>query len=641
MYEKKSINLFVPGRLCIIGEHSDWSSIYKTFNPSISSGYAIVTGIEQGIYAKVSTDSKFIFTSDIELYKESCFECEMDSITLKKEASKGSFFSYVTGVASYIKENYDVGGLSIEVTKMDLPIKSGLSSSAAICVLVTRAFNILYDLHLSTEGEMFIAYMGEQRTPSRCGRLDQACAFGKRLTLMQFDGNEISYKKIHLKETLYFVISDINGKKDTIKILADLNHCFPFSTNENEKRVQEAFGIDNEQFVKKAVKLLENGENSKFGELLKDYQKNFDTKVAPVSPVELKSPILHSLLENKIIRNSSFGAKGVGSQGDGSIQILAKDEKSQKQIYNYLKTEYNLTPYLLTITPSNTISKAIIPVAGYGTRMFPATKVIKKDLLPVVDKDGLVKPALLILIEQLLASGINDIYLVIGQNEVPIYNQLFGPLPTEYFNSLPENKKQYQLHLEKIQKNIHFVVQKEKKGLGHALFQCEKYIQEEPFLLLLGDMIYSTTSTTSCCLQIINLFKKFEESVISLHTTKLSEVKNYGILTGTWLDKKESIMNISRIIEKPSLELAKSQLRTKWKDSNENYFSIFGIYAFTKEIFNELQFLINKNTSDEEIQLTTAIQNLLFKRNIYGYVVNGKSFDIGLPQEYKNTIIHF
>lgn len=83
------------------------------------------------------------------------------------------------GVASYINEHYRVEGIKVVITKMDLSIKSGLSSSAAICVLITRAFNKLYNLHLNTLGEMNIAYMGELRTPSRCGRLDQACAFGK------------------------------------------------------------------------------------------------------------------------------------------------------------------------------------------------------------------------------------------------------------------------------------------------------------------------------------------------------------------------------------------------------------------------------------------------------------------------------
>ena len=206
MENNKSINLFVPGRLCLIGEHSDWAGLYRTINASIVAGQAIVTGIEQGIYATVEKNDKFIVESSLEIFKNDSFECEMDTEKLRKTAAEGGFFSYVAGVASYVNEYYKVKGLKIRITKMDLPIKSGLSSSAAICVLVARAFNILYHLHCNTMGEMFIAYYGEQRTPSRCGRLDQACAYGVNPVSMVFDGNEISVRPLKIKNPLYFVL---------------------------------------------------------------------------------------------------------------------------------------------------------------------------------------------------------------------------------------------------------------------------------------------------------------------------------------------------------------------------------------------------------------------------------------------------
>ena len=172
----KKIELFVPGRLCLLGEHSDWAGRHRVMNSKIVPGQAIVTGIEQGIYATVEKNDKFIVTSDLVSLNKAVFECEMDSEKLRETANAGGFFSYVAGVASYINECYNVRGLKIKITKMDLPIKSGLSSSAAICVLVARAFNQMYHLRLNTMGEMNIAFIGEQRTPSRCGRLDQACA---------------------------------------------------------------------------------------------------------------------------------------------------------------------------------------------------------------------------------------------------------------------------------------------------------------------------------------------------------------------------------------------------------------------------------------------------------------------------------
>ena len=486
MKETKLLNLFVPGRLCLIGEHSDWAGLYRTINASIVPGRAIVTGVEQGIYATAEKSDKFIVESELPIFKGESFECEMDTEVLKQTASEGGFFSYVAGVASYVNEYYKVKGLKIKITKMDLPIKSGLSSSAAICVLIARAFNILYHLHCNTMGEMFIAYYGEQRTPSRCGRLDQACAYGVNPVSMIFDGNEINVKPLKLKEPLYFVISDLNSKKDTVKILADLNKCYPFAETEIEKRTQEALGKDNEKFIKEAENLLENGDVEAYGKLMISYQKNFDEKVAPSCPKELSSPILHSLLSDQVISKWIYGSKGVGSQGDGTIQFLAKDEDAQKQIIKYLKSEKGLNGFPLTLKPQKAIKKAIIPVAGFGTRLFPVTKVLKKDFFPVMDTDGILKPAILILLEQLVQAGIEKICLVIGEDEQNIYDSFFGELSREHYDKLSSEKQKYEDLLESLKNKITYVYQKERKGFGHAVFQCKDFANNEPVLLLLG-----------------------------------------------------------------------------------------------------------------------------------------------------------
>ena len=187
------ISLFVPGRLCLFGEHSDWAGLYRVINADIVSGASIVTGIEQGIYADVESYDLFAMRNISEELRTTWvdFDSIMQVDELKKIAGSDSYFAYSAGVASYVCENYHVGGLKITITKMTLPIKSGLSSSAAICVLVARAFNLIYNLNLNTMGEMSIAFKGEQRTKSRCGRLDQACAFGVTPVLMTFDGEDI------------------------------------------------------------------------------------------------------------------------------------------------------------------------------------------------------------------------------------------------------------------------------------------------------------------------------------------------------------------------------------------------------------------------------------------------------------------
>lgn len=158
MQNQKSIDLFVPGRLCLFGEHSDWAGMQRIINANLIPGYAIVSGLQEGIYATVEKADRFIVESSLPLYHGTGLDCEMDTQKLLMVAQEGDFFSYVAGVASYINDNYRVGGARIKITKMDLPIKSGLSSSAAICVLVARAFNQLYRLKMNTNGEMQAAF---------------------------------------------------------------------------------------------------------------------------------------------------------------------------------------------------------------------------------------------------------------------------------------------------------------------------------------------------------------------------------------------------------------------------------------------------------------------------------------------------
>lgn len=347
------ITLFVPGRLCLFGEHSDWAGVNRTINPEIIPGCAIVTGVEQGIYATAKKHNKFVVKSKLAEYHGDIFECEMDMKKLRNVAREGGFFSYVAGVASYMCEWYRVGGVELNIDRMTLPMKSGLSSSAAVCVLVARAFNELYDLHLNTLGLMNIAYWGEQRTPSQCGRLDQACAFGINPVTMIFDGNEIEVEKIPVKKPLYYVFADLMAGKDTVKILNDLNSAYPYSKNAKEEAVHEALGSDNKYITGRAIEYISEGNAEKLGELMTEAQELFDRKVAPMCPEELTSPVLHSVLNDENIKKYIYGAKGVGSQGDGTVQFLAKNAADQSQLMKYLENERKMTAYPLTLKPGN------------------------------------------------------------------------------------------------------------------------------------------------------------------------------------------------------------------------------------------------------------------------------------------------
>jgi len=637
------IELFVPGRLCLFGEHSDWAGLHRTLNSNIIEGSAIVTGIEQGIYASISKSENFIVTSEVIGYENESLCSEMSFKELKSVAYHGGYFSYVAGVASYVKEHYKVGGLDIKITKVTLPIKKGLSSSAAICVLVARAFNILYNLQLSTLGEMNIAYRGEQRTPSRCGRLDQACAFGAKPVSLIFDGNEIEVERLKVNKEFYWVFADLMAQKDTIKILSDLNKCYPFPQNEMEQNVHDALGKDNRIIIQKAIKYMEKGDDKALGELMIEAQDLFDEKVAPACLEQLKSPILHKVLNDEIVKSLTYGRKGVGSQGDGTVQFLAKDKICQDKLMEYLNTSLKMDAYSFTISPQRTIKKAIIPVAGFGTRLYPATRAIKKEFLPVIDKDGLAKPVILILLEELINAGIEEICIVTGEEDIKLYEKFFKEtLLEDHINKLPKELIAYESKIRTIGDKLTFIIQKERLGFGHAVYQCKEFAQKEPVLLLLGDTLYSSNTVHSCSKQLIDAYEKFGKPMISIQPIDLASVGNYGVVTGVWENANENFLDISDIIEKPSSDYAENYLKVISNNSEEKYFAVFGQYILTSDVFDALEKNILEGKMEKgEFQLTDALNKVSKEFGMEAFVPEGKSYDIGIPLAYKNTIMEY
>ncbi len=637
-----TVDLFVPGRLCIMGEHSDWAGRHRIMNSNIIPGEAIVTGIKQGIYATVMRDDKFSVVSEIDAFGGQAFTCEMNKKKLETVAKEGGFFSYVAGVASYMLESYMVGGINITVNKMDLPIKMGLSSSAAICVLVARAFNQLYNLNLSTQEEMNIAYIGELRTPSRCGRLDQACAFGIKPVKMVFDGYEVKVEPISIKKPLYFVVADLKKKKDTIKILNNLHKSYPFAENRRDNNVHDALGKDNRKYVTEAVEAMEKGNVQKLGRVMNEFQHNFDEKVAPASIEQLRAPVLHSVLQDEKIMELTYGMKGVGSQGDGAVQFLAKNKECQEKLIHYLENVKEMTAFSLSLMPERVVKKAIVPVAGFAKRLFPVSKGIKKAFMPVPDKDGKLKPALMIILEELYYAGITQICLVISEGEQREYEDFFRLPLAEYLDQLSEQNREYALFMDKIGQTIKYVCQKEKKGFGHAVYLCREFANEEPVLLMLGDTLYRSDIDDNCARQLMNAYEKTGETMVSLHSIDAEDVINYGIAHGNWENEEETVLNLDGLVEKPTAEYAKRELAVRTQNGEDKYYAIFGQYILTKEVFEALENEVINHIDDvEEIQLTDALNEVNQKYSIKGLIPKGKSYDIGIPQAYFDTFCNF
>lgn len=641
------IKLFVPGRLCLFGEHTDWAGHYRTMNADIQPGAAIVTGIEQGIYAEVERAPIFEVSSDApEISNEwSDFSCRMNEVELKRIAKSGGFFCYCAGVASYMLEWYKVGGVRIRITSMTLPMKSGLSSSAAICVLVARAFNLVYNLNLNTLGEMNIAYLGELRTSSRCGRLDQACAFGVKPNLMTFDGDEIEVQSLNVKKPLYWVFADLCAEKDTIKILSDLNKAYPFASTEQEQLLQDALGTENLRIVDQAIKYMAEGNAEGLGALMTETEELFDKQVAPMSSA-LWAPKLHAVLHDPKIQPLVYGGKGVGSHGDGSVQFLACNEEAQLELVDYLNAQ-GMRAYKLTLQPVHTVRRAIIPVAGFGTRLYPATRALKKDFFPMPCPDGRVRPVILILLEELVKSGIEEICLVLGSEEERMqYAEFFEkPLSEEHLRKLSPENQEYENRILDIGKRLHYVYQREKRGFGHAVYQAVDFVRNEPVLLLLGDTLYRSTCNKPCALQLIEEYERYNQLMVSIHAVPLADVSHYGILSGVWEDKDETILTVNTMCEKPKASYAEEFLGVRDKDGKHSYYSVFGQYILTPEVFEQLDNDIKRADAEgdhtREIELTTALDKVREQTGMMGVRLRGVMYDMGNPTALRNAVLNY
>ena len=641
------IKLFVPGRLCLFGEHTDWAGHYRTMNADIAPGAAIVTGIEQGIYAEVDKSSLFEVQSvapEIEGEWQN-FACRMDEQELKRIAKSGSFFCYCAGVASYMLEWYKVGGVRIKITSMSLPMKSGLSSSAAICVLVARAFNLLYNLNLNTLGEMNIAYVGELRTSSRCGRLDQACAFGVKPNLMTFDGDEVEVHSLNVKKPLYWVFADLGGEKNTVKILRDLNRGYPFASTEQEEMEHRALGELNRQIVDRAIQYMAEGEVEQLGRLMTEAEDLFNSHVAPMCPDELEAPKLRVTLSDPQVTALVYGGKGVGSHGDGSVQFLARDPDCQQKLIDYLNS-IGMKAYPLTIKPVHTVRRAIIPVAGFGTRLYPATRALKKDFFPIPCPDGMVRPVILILLEELILSGIEEICLVLGgEEERQLYADFFErPLSDDHLRKLPKVYQEYENRIHDIGKRLRYVYQREKRGFGHAVYQAAEFARNEPVLLMLGDTLYRSLTNKPCALQLIEEYELYNRLVVGLYPVALNDVSHFGIMTGVWEDKDERILNVSTVYEKPTSNYAEEYLGVRGSMGNREYCSVFGQYILTPEVFKQLEEDIRQadaEGSQKEIELTSALEAVRSRSGMIGVRLYSQRFDMGNPAALVDTITKF
>lgn len=293
----------------------------------------------------------------------------------------------------------------------------------------------------------------------------------------------------------------------------------------------------------------------------------------------------------------------------------------------------------------NKVRKAVIPVAGYGTRMYPASKAIKKELFPIVDRDGMIKPLIQLIIEEAVGSGIEEICLVVREDEkqafISYFNEPVSPELERRLSELPwaveESKR-----LAELSNRLSYIIQREQEGFGHAVHCTRDWVGDEPFLLLLGDHVYISDSDTRCVQQLVDVFNQLSESICAVMRTPEDMLHLFGTVAGRQMQDHARVYEALEIKEKPTVEYAERHLQTDSIPLGE-YLCFFGQYIFTPELFQHIKYLMDNDIRERgEIQLTSALEMLRKERGVfYVYETDGRRYDTGVPMSYANTVTAF
>lgn len=264
------------------------------------------------------------------------------------------------------------------------------------------------------------------------------------------------------------------------------------------------------------------------------------------------------------------------------------------------------------------VRKAVIPAAGFGTRFLPATKAMPKEMLPVVDK-----PTIQYIVEEAIASGIEEILIITGKSKRAIEDHFDRSVELELEL---EKKEKFEL-LELVNNisemvDIHYIRQKEAKGLGHAIYCAKTFVGNEPFAVMLGDDIVYTEDTP-CLKQMIECYDDHETSVLGVQTVKENDVDKYGIVDGKQL--ADRVYSVNDLVEKPAIEGAPSNV------------AILGRYIINPSIFDILA--ETEPGIGGEIQLTDALKELALQEDMVAYDFVGKRYDVGNKQGFLEATV--
>jgi UTP--glucose-1-phosphate uridylyltransferase len=287
------------------------------------------------------------------------------------------------------------------------------------------------------------------------------------------------------------------------------------------------------------------------------------------------------------------------------------------------------------------VRKAVITAAGRGTRQYPASSAVQKEMFPLVDRDGLTKPVIQIIGEEAIDSGIEEICIITQPGEASQYREYFRRLDSDTVKSF-RGKDWAILQSEKLAsfgERLTFAEQHTPDGFGHAVYQAREFVGDEPFLLLLGDHVYISHIAERCAHQLIKVHEEHgAEATTAVQPTLERMLHLFGTIRGEVVDSRKGIYKAKQIIEKPSVEFARANLVTPGLPAG-NYLAHFGMWIFSPAIFDSIEYLIKNNIREKgEIQLTAAQEHLRQQTDKYFVsITQGQRYDTGIPYGLMET----
>lgn len=284
------------------------------------------------------------------------------------------------------------------------------------------------------------------------------------------------------------------------------------------------------------------------------------------------------------------------------------------------------------------VAKAIVPMAGLGTRLYPASVVVPKGLMPFVGADGVLKTGLQLIAETLLAAGVKQIGVVVSPDTRALYETFLEGGSAAYATVRAQRPVLQALHaaLQQLHCSITLVEQPKPLGLGHAVWCAAAFAQGEPVIVVLGDHLWLPLGNPTPVAQVAELYEQYRVPVYGVHRVPIDKVSSYGILQGEPTDTPR-LYRLRQIHEKPTPEYARAHLRTEGLAPDE-FFAHNGIYAFPPALWETLEQLVAEHRSEaSEWTLTAVQQQLLSQQPAYLYEADCTVLDFGTAEGYRHA----